>query len=88
MKCDKNKPAYAFIKLDEDGVKIQLSNDLEEFKQFCHYGFSPSKEALEMLEATGVIGWNGNDTWYYIMQHETWRGLGYNINIHVIAKDQ
>jgi len=82
--CNKDKPAYAFLRLDEEGVKIKLSNYLDDFKSFCHYGFFPDEESLQMLKETGVVGWNGNDTWYYIMQHDTWGYMNLN-DVHVSA---
>jgi hypothetical protein len=48
----KNK--YVFIKLDENGITISLSSDINEFKRFNHYGFIPSPTDLETLKRDGL----------------------------------
>jgi hypothetical protein len=78
-----NNPRYAFLQVGESGVKIELSNDLEEFKYFNHYGFIPESKDIEILKRKGVVGWTGNDTWYYIMQHDTWKYMNLDLRIEV-----
>jgi hypothetical protein len=75
---------YVFIKLDEEGVTICFSNNLDKFKKFNHYGFSPDLKDLETLKREGVVGWTGNDTWYYIMQQDTWRYMNLDLKIDVV----
>jgi hypothetical protein len=58
-----------------------LSDNLEDFKCFNHYGFIPELKDIEVLEKKGVVGWMGNDTWYYIMQHDTWRYMNMDLQI-------
>jgi hypothetical protein len=81
---NKIKNKYVFIRLGENGVTILFSDDLNEFKKFNHYGFIPDLEDLEKLRKDGVVGWTGNDTWYYIMQHDTWRYMNLDLKIDVI----
>jgi hypothetical protein len=78
-----NKDKYVFIKLGEEGVTISLSDNLDEFSNFNHYGFKPTLEDLETLKKDGVVGWTGNDTWYYIMQHGAWRYMNLDLRIDV-----
>jgi hypothetical protein len=78
----KNK--YVFIKLDESGITISLSSDINEFKRFNHYGFIPGLTDLETLERDGVVGWTGNDTWYYIMQHDAWQYMDLDFRVDVV----
>jgi hypothetical protein len=75
---------YVFIKLGEEGIAITLSDNLDKFKDFNHYGIIPSLKDLETLKRDGVVGWTGNDTWYYIMQHDTWRYMNLDLRIDVI----
>jgi hypothetical protein len=76
-----NISKYAFVRIDEEGVKITLSDCLNEFKTFNHYGFNPGAKDLDDLKRHGVIGWTGNDVWYYIMQHDTWRYMNFDLRI-------
>jgi hypothetical protein len=76
-------PRYVFLQVGELGIKIELSDDLEEFKYFNHYGFIPELKDMEILKRKGVVGWTGNDTWYYIMQHDTWRYMNLDLRIEV-----
>lgn len=76
-------PRYVFLRVDESGIKIELSDNLEKFKYFNHYGFIPESKDIEILRKKGVVGWTGNDTWYYIMQHDTWRYMNLYLRIEV-----
>jgi hypothetical protein len=69
----KGEGKYAFLKADETGVEIALSDNLDEFKDFNHYGFFPGSRDIEKLEKEGIISWTGNDVWYYILQHGAWK---------------
>jgi hypothetical protein len=75
---------YVFIKIGESGITIGFYSDLNEFRNFNHYGFLPELKDLETLKRDGVVGWKGNDTWYYIMQHDTWRYMNLDLRIDVV----
>jgi hypothetical protein len=75
-----NENKYVFLRVGEDGLTIKFSDDINDFKTWNHYGFIPEPEHLEKLEKEGIVGWIGNDTWYYIMQHDTWRYM--NLDLH------
>jgi hypothetical protein len=72
---------YAFIRIDEKGVKVRMADSLIEFRDFNHYGITPEPKDIEALERYGVAGWTGCDTWYYIMQHDTWRYMNASLRI-------
>jgi hypothetical protein len=76
-------PRYVFLRVGESGVKIELSDNLDDFRSFNHYGFIPELKDIEILKKKGVVGWTGNDTWYYIMQHDTWRYMNLDLRIEV-----
>jgi hypothetical protein len=76
-------PCYAFLQVGESGVKIELSDNLEEFKYFNHYGFTPKLNDMKILKRKGVVGWTRNDTWYYIMQHDTWSYMNNGLRMEV-----
>jgi hypothetical protein len=84
----KIKNKYVFIKLGEEGVTICFANNLEWFKKFNHYGFNPDLKDIETLKKDGVVGWTGNDTWYYIMQHDTWRYMNLDLRVDVAKSMQ
>jgi len=71
------KLKYLFIRLDETGVVTQESCDLDEFKQFCHYASlsdwdQHKNTILSCLNNYTCYEFNGNDVWYYVLQHPTW----------------
>jgi hypothetical protein len=74
---------YVFLKLDENGLTIKFSDDINEFKIWNHYGFEPEPEHLAILEKEGLVSWTGNDTWYYILQHDTWRYMNLDLRAEI-----
>jgi uncharacterized protein YneR len=85
---EKIKNKYVFIKLGEEGVTICFANNLDNFKNFNHYGFVPELKDLEVLKKEGVVGWTGNDVWYYIMQHDTWKYMNLDLRVDVAKSMQ
>ena len=68
---------YLFIRMDEAGVVTQLTDNLDDFKSFCHYSSLndwPEHEKLikKCLQKTCQYAFTGNDVWYYILIHPTW----------------
>lgn len=71
------KNNYLFIRMFEDGVKTQLTDNLDDFKEFCHYGnlsdWSEHKKLIKKcLQKTCQYEFTGNDVWYYVLIHPTW----------------
>jgi hypothetical protein len=46
---------YVFLQVSESGIKIELSDNLEEFKYFNHYGFILELKDVEILKRKGVV---------------------------------
>jgi hypothetical protein len=70
---------YVFLRVDENGLGIKFSDDIDDFKTWNHYGFIPKPEHLEKLTREGIAGWTGNDTWYYIMRNSAWRYMNLDL---------
>jgi len=83
MISTKDKPVYVFIKLDEDGITIEMTNNLDDFRKFNHYGFIPHEEHLIELKEKGITMWRGNDTWYSILQHNSWCYMNLELDIKI-----
>lgn len=71
------KSKYLFIRMFEDGVKTQLTDNLDEFKTFCHYcdlsdWAEHKKHIKKCLQKTCMYEFTGNDVWYYILTHPVW----------------
>ena len=71
------KNNYLFIRMFEDGVTTQLTDNLDDFKEFCHYsslsGWGEHKKLIKKcLQKTCQYEFTGNDVWYYILIHPTW----------------
>jgi hypothetical protein len=77
------KEKFAFLRVDELGIDAKISDDINEFKEFNHYGFVPNKKNFEELKRDGVTGWTGNDVWYYIIQHDTWSYMNFDLDIKI-----
>ena len=72
------KNNYLFIRMDEEGAVTQLTANLDDFKSFCHYGslsdWSAYKKLIKKcLQKTCQYELTGNDVWYYILIHPTWK---------------
>ena len=68
---------YLFVRLDEEGAQVKLSEDLDEFKTFCHYASLSDwahhkKIILDCLDRDTVYTFTANDTWYYVLAHNVW----------------
>jgi hypothetical protein len=74
---------YVFLRVDENGLAIKFSDDINDFKTWNHYGFIPEPEHLEKLTREGIAAWTGNDTWYYIMQHDAWRYMNLDLRTEI-----
>jgi hypothetical protein len=79
----KKENKYVFLGLGENGLTLKFSDDINSFEIWNHYGFIPQPEHFEKLEKDGVVGWTGNDTWYYIMQHDTWRYMNLDLSAKI-----
>ena len=71
------KNSYLFIRMFEDGVATQLTDNLDDFKEFCHYcdlsDWTEHKKYIKKcLQKTCQYEFTGNDVWYYILIHPTW----------------
>lgn len=71
------KNNYLFIRMDESGVVTKLTDNLNDFKEFCHYSSlsdwgDHKKFIKKCLQQTCQYEFTGNDTWYYILIHPTW----------------
>jgi hypothetical protein len=69
--------SYLFMRLNEDHVSVKISKDLDEFRDFCHYaGLSDWDEhkqvILQNIAEHSIYVFTGNDTWYYVAQHDMW----------------
>jgi hypothetical protein len=56
---------------------VKLAKDLNEFKDFCHYaGLSDwdvhKQVILQNIDKYGFYIFDGNDAWYYVVQHPEW----------------
>ena len=74
----KNK--YLFIQMFEDGVTTQLTDNLDDFKEFCHYSslsdWAEHKKLIKKcLRKSCQYEFTGNDVWYYILIHPTWESI-------------
>jgi hypothetical protein len=83
LREETKKKKYAFLRVDEDGIGIRLSDNLDDFKKFNHYGFEPEQEHIDDMKEEGIASWTGNDTWYYIIQHNSWDYMDLNPKIIV-----
>ena len=68
---------YLFIRMDEAGTVTQLTDNLDDFKSFCHYSSlsdwtEHEKLIKKCLQKTCQYAFTGNDVWYYILIHPTW----------------
>ena len=72
-----NKNNYLFIRMDEEGAITKLTDNLDDFKSFCHYSslsdWAGHKKLIKKcLQKTCMYEFTGNDVWYYILIHPTW----------------
>ncbi|GHV13226.1 hypothetical protein FACS189491_07850 [Spirochaetia bacterium] len=70
---------YLFIRLDECSADVKLAEDLNEFKEFCHYADLSDwdihkQTVLQNIDKYGFYIFDGNDVWYYVVQHHMWIG--------------
>jgi hypothetical protein len=63
-------PCYVFLQVGESGVKIELSDNLKEFKYFNHYGFTPKLNDMKILKRKGVVGWMDEER-YMVLHYAT-----------------
>ena len=71
------KDKYLFIRMFEDGATTKLTDNLDDFKEFCHYSSLSSwdehkKLIKKCLQKTCQYEFTGNDVWYYILSHPVW----------------
>jgi hypothetical protein len=69
--------SYLFIRISENNATVKLTEDLNEFKEFCHYsGLSDwdvhKQVILQNMRKLGIYIFDGNDVWYYVVQHPLW----------------
>lgn len=79
----KKQDKFLFMSTDDSKVRVTLSNDIKEFKYFCHYGIHPTPEDFKKLKKEGIIIFNGNDTWYYIIQHNAWTYMNLDLKLMI-----
>jgi hypothetical protein len=70
---------YDFFRKCEGEVTQKSSNDLEEFKDFCHYSalsnWKNHKALIELcLKESGTYALTGNDVKYFIIEGEKQHG--------------
>ena len=71
------KYKYLFIQMFEDGVTTQLTDKLDDFRDFCHYcdlsDWNEHKKLIKKcLRKSCQYEFTGNDVWYYILTHPVW----------------
>jgi hypothetical protein len=74
------KDKYLFIRIDEAGVVTQLTDNLDDFKSFCHYSslsdWTDHKKLIKKcIQKTCQYAFTGNDVWYYVLIHPTWKDI-------------
>jgi hypothetical protein len=67
-----------FLKSNQSShAQSKLAKDLNEFKDFCHYSWMSEwdvhkQRILQNVDKYGFYIFDGNDTWYYVVQHPEW----------------
>lgn len=78
------KHKYLFIRLDDGGTTVKMSDNLDEFYSFCHYASlsdwnNHKKLIKKCIKDDNIYIFTGNDVWYYVIEHAFWPYIPYKL---------